>query len=76
MEFALTLAAAICIALSLVVFFTFAYPANVQTANWTVLPEHWEALRRRWEYSHAAGAGLYFLALSFLTISLLTRRQA
>ena len=74
MEFALTLAAAICIALSLVVFFAFAYPANVQTANWTVLL--WEALRRRWEYSQAAGAGLYFMALSFLTISLLTRRQA
>jgi hypothetical protein len=28
------------IALSLIVFFTFTYPANQQTVNWTVLPDN------------------------------------
>ena len=74
-EFYLTLAAALCIALSLVVFFVLTLPANRQTANWTELPENWQELRRRWEYSHAVGAGLYFLALSLLTLSLLVGRE-
>lgn len=72
--FYLTLAAALCIAFSLIVFFTFTYPANQQTMNWTRLPENWLELRRQWEYSHAAGAGFYFLAFVALTISLLLKK--
>jgi exosortase/archaeosortase len=72
--FHLTLTATICIALSLVVFFMFTYPANQHTLNWTMLPENWEELRRQWEYSHATGAGLYFVALIALTLSLLVER--
>jgi hypothetical protein len=75
-EFYLTVASALCIALSLIVFFVFTFPVNKQTANWTVLPENWQELRRRWEYSHAVGAGLYFLALTLLTLSLLVGRSA
>jgi hypothetical protein len=63
--------AAPCLALSLITFFLFTYPANQQTQNWTVLPENWESLRRQWEYSHAVAAGFDFLALSALTLSLL-----
>jgi len=74
-EFYLTVAAALCIALSLLVFFVFTFPTNRHTSNWTVLPENWQELRRRWEYSHAVGAGLYFLALSLLTLSLLVGRK-
>src|SRR5262245_60115842 len=37
------------------VFWAYTFPANAATANWTVLPEAWQALRARWEYSHAAG---------------------
>jgi hypothetical protein len=74
-EFYLTVAATLCIALSLVVFFLFTYPANQQTQNWTILPDNWEGLRRQWEYSHAVGAGLYFVALGALTISLLVGRE-
>jgi hypothetical protein len=70
-ELYLTVAAAVCIVISLIVFFTFTFPANRRTANWTALPEDWMRLRRRWEYSHAVGAALYFLALSLLTLSLL-----
>jgi hypothetical protein len=74
-EFYLTAAAALCIALSLIVFFVFTFPVNRQTANWNVLPENWHKLRRRSEYSHAVGAGLQFLALIQITLSLLVGRQ-
>jgi hypothetical protein len=42
---------------------------------WTVLGGDWQTLRRRWEYSHAIGAVLYFLALTMLTVSLLAGRD-
>jgi len=73
-QFYLTALALVCIALSLAVFFSFTFPANQATRNWTMLPENWEALRRQWEYSHAVGAGLYFVALGALTLSLLVGR--
>ena len=75
--FYFALAAALCIAFSLVVFFSITYPANQATENWTALPTvGWEALRRRWEYSHAAGALLYFIALTSLVLSLLSARRS
>jgi hypothetical protein len=63
------------LAASLTVFFAFTYPANQQTANGTLLPEHWERLRRQWEYSHAAGAVLDLTALVSFTLSLLVQRR-
>ena len=72
--FYLTLTATLCIALSLLVFFLFTYPSNQETNNWTNLPENWQALRRQWEYSHAVGAGLSFIALTVLTLSILMER--
>ena len=48
------------------VFWIFTYPANVATENWTSLPENWERLRVRLEYSHAAGALLTLAALAAL----------
>jgi hypothetical protein len=74
-RFRLTAAAAGCIVLALVVFFAFTFPANQQTQNWTVAPAGWERLRAEWEYSHAAGAVLYFAALTALVLSLLTRES-
>jgi hypothetical protein len=70
-----TLTAALSLAASLIVFFAFTYPANQQTANWTVLPEHWQELRRQWEYSHAAGAVLDLVALVSFAFSLLVERR-
>lgn len=59
----LALAAATMMALSLAVFFTWVFPANQATQNWTVVPpERWEQLRLQWELGHAAGAVLDFLA--------------
>ncbi len=68
---ALALAAALLMAANLTIFFVWTYPANVATRNWTVAPQGWEALRRAWEYSHAVNAGLTFLALCLLVLSLL-----
>lgn len=51
------------IALSLVIFFIWVFPANQVTANWTRIPEDWETLRRNWEYGHAANALILFGAL-------------
>jgi len=73
-EFRLVLIATLCVVLSLIVFFLFTFPANQATANWTVLPDDWEALRRQWEYSHAIGAMLYFVAVGALGLSFLVRR--
>jgi hypothetical protein len=44
------------IAVSLAVFFTWTFPANQATLNWTTIPEDWERLRAEWEYSHAVNA--------------------
>ena len=57
------------VALTLVVFFLWTYPANQATANWTTIPNHWEQLRRQWEYSHAFNAVITFLALCSVTLS-------
>jgi hypothetical protein len=65
--------AATAIALGLVVFFTFTFPVNRATANWTALPPDWQALRATWEYSHAVGAALDVTALSALVVGLLPR---
>ena len=63
--------AGLLVALGLVVFFVWTYPANLATENWTRMPADWEGLRRQWEYSHAANAGLAFLALCFAVLSAL-----
>jgi hypothetical protein len=71
--FALTLVAFLCIVGTQVVFWTFTFPANQQTGNWTVLPENWMALRTHWEYSHAASAVLNLIAFIALLLAVLTR---
>jgi hypothetical protein len=73
--FYFALMATVLISLSLVVFFWFTFPANQATQNWTVLPDGWENLRRQWEYSHAAGAILYFIALASLVLSIMSERK-
>jgi hypothetical protein len=70
LAFVLALLAAGCLAMMLAVFFIFTYPVNLATENWTILPRGWEALRMRWEYSHAVGALLNFAALLALLGSL------
>jgi hypothetical protein len=71
----LALGAALCLAATLVVFFLWTYPANQATADWTASSQAWLALRGQWEYSHAANAGLTFVALCFAVASSLCWRR-
>ena len=73
-EFWPALIAFLCIAGTQVIFWTFTYPANQQTANWTILPDHWAALRMQWEYSHAASAVLNLVAFIAMIAAVLTRK--
>lgn len=61
--FAAAVVATVCIAVTLVIFFSFTFPVNQATQNWTVVPDGWEALRARWEWSHAVNAMLMLTAL-------------
>jgi hypothetical protein len=63
------------VAATLVIFFTWTYPANQATSNWTVAPANWQELRMQWEYAHATNAVLTFLALCALTWSVLLTRD-
>ena len=72
-EFVPALIAFLCIAGTQAVFWTFTFPANRETANWTVLPGHWAALRTQWEYSHAASAVLNLCALVAAALAVLAR---
>lgn len=71
--FGLALTGLLCIAGTQVVFWTFTFPANQATGNWTTLPENWMALRAQWEYSHATSAVLNLIALVALILSVLAR---
>lgn len=69
--FWLALSAIILIAATLVIFFTWTFPANRATANWTVATADWQALRIQWEYAHAANAILTFVAFCAVTLAAL-----
>lgn len=69
------LGAGLCLLLTLAIFFTWTFPANQATANWTVVPQDWEALRTQWEYSHAVNAGITFVALALVVIGSLAPRR-
>jgi len=71
----LTLLALACVLAAQGVFWTFTYPANVATENWTVVPDNWDQLRRQWEYSHAAGAAFQLLAFCLLVSAVLLRKE-
>jgi hypothetical protein len=73
--FWLALGAFLLVAATLAIFFTWTYPANQATSNWTVVPADWQELRIQWEYAHAANAVLTFLALCAVTWSVLLTRD-
>jgi hypothetical protein len=62
-------------AATLAIFFTFTYPANVATQNWTVSPPDWMEMRRQWEYSHAANAILAFLTFCLVALAATASRR-
>lgn len=69
----LTTGAIVSLLLAQAVFWTWTFPANAATENWTVQPDGWEALRRQWEYSHLAGAGFQLLSMTLLIAAVLVR---
>jgi hypothetical protein len=73
--FRLAFAAFLLVAATLVIFFTWTYPANQATSNWTVVPANWQELRTQWEYAHATNAVLTFMALCAVTWSVLLERD-
>ena len=71
-----SIAATLFLVLSLAIFFTWTFPVNQTTVNWTILPANWEALRRQWEYSHLVNEAVSLLAFVCLTVSVvLTAKQ-
>ena len=70
--FLLSLTALLCLGATQVIFWTFTYPVNVATNNWTITPPDFEAVGRQWEYSHALNAVLTFVALVTITLSAFT----
>jgi hypothetical protein len=73
--FRLASLAFLAVAATLAIFFTWTYPANLATRDWTVVPTNWQELRLQWEYAHAANAVLTFLALCAVTWSVLLTRD-
>ena len=69
--FLLSLTALLCLGATQVIFWTFTYPMNVATNNWTITPQDFEAARQQWEYSHAVNAVLTFVAFVTTTLSAL-----
>jgi hypothetical protein len=65
------LIAFLCIVGTQAIFWTWTFPANRETENWTKVPADWQRLRSEWEYSHAASAGLNLFAVAALVASLL-----
>lgn len=68
------LIAFLCIAGTQLIFWSFTFPANQATVNWTEVPANWQALRAQWEYSHAASAVLNLVAMIVLVLSVLAWR--
>ena len=65
----------ICIALTLAIFFSFTFPANQATNNWTTVPADWQDLRWRWEMSHAVNAVITFIGFCAVTLAVLSARR-
>lgn len=74
-EFKYTIAAFLCILATQVIFWTFTFPVNQTTSNWTFLPPNWMELRAQWEYSHAASAVLNVFALIAMILAVLSSSE-
>jgi hypothetical protein len=68
------LVALVCLFAAQAVFWTWTFPANQATSNWTAQPDNWERLRLEWEYSHLVGALFQMIGLMALIIGVLRRR--
>lgn len=69
--FPFALSALVCLILSQILFWTFTFPANQKTQNWTFKPDNWAQLRENWEYSHAVASLFTLGAFMLIIISVL-----
>jgi hypothetical protein len=69
LPFAFALGGLLALAATQLIFWTYTYPVNRATRDWTLVPSDWAALRRQWEYSHAVNALLSLVALLALILS-------
>jgi hypothetical protein len=67
--------AALCFVVFFAIFFTWTFPANQATANWTILPDDWSRLRWEWEYLHAVNAVVMLMALCSVMLAVITARR-
>lgn len=69
--FSCTLIAVSALVLSTATWWLFVYPVNREVLTWTpeTLPQNWMDFRNQWEYANAARAGLMFIALGSLLLS-------
>lgn len=70
------LIAFLCIMGTQIVFWSLTFPVNQTTVNWTCCHRTGPSFRLQWEYSHAASAGLNFVALIALIVSVLRHASA
>ena len=63
-----------CLVTAQIIFWTFTYPMNVLTDNWTAMPADLEAARRQWEFSHAVASVFDFAALVAMIVSVQASR--
>ena len=68
-------AAALCMGVTLAIFFTWIYPVNHLTNNWTVVSDNWIALRLQWEIAHAVNGAITFLALCCVTAATIVKKS-
>jgi hypothetical protein len=74
--FVAALIARLCIVGTQAIFWLVTFPINRRTKNWTVFPENWDELRKRWEYSHVASAVLNVVAFVAVILAVLWSRNA
>jgi hypothetical protein len=70
-QFALACIALGSVFVTQVIFWTFTFPVNQETNNWTMLPVNWMTLRERWEYSHATAAVFDLIAFIAVVLAVL-----
>jgi hypothetical protein len=74
-SFWLALIGGVSMAATIAIYFIWVNPANLATDQWTTIPEHWQTLRRQWEYGHAASAVFNIIALVTITAAVVTSRE-
>jgi uncharacterized membrane protein len=73
----LRVAAALCIAVTVVTTLLVNVPINTQTASWQLTndPSEWQQMRERWHFFQGVRGGLFAFAFVLLTIPLVVVRR-